>query len=190
MFGARVMAVDAAFTHVGVAVVELGVRRQDDRVLACVCVKTEKSAARRNIRVADDDAERCIVIYKALEETAAEYGVAALVAELPGGSQSARSAKTLGMATAILACFSQASGLPSVWTTPDKGKLAFTGTKTASKDDMINKACSLWGPTLPFKRDGKGRIIKDSAEHVADALAAFEAAAGDSIIKMLRGTIK
>lgn len=182
----NVLCVDAAFTHMGLAVVGLGVV---DSLVHAETIVTERNSAKKNIRVACDDAERCAVIWRGLLRVAGAYDIKALVAELPTGSQSARAAKCLGASTALIVAAVEALGLPSVWTSPEDGKRAFTGSKQASKPAMIAAALSKWPGLLRHVSNDKGKLIKDKAEHMADALAAFEVARLDPVLRVLRGQV-
>ena len=179
----NVLVVDAAFTHVGAAVIGLGADPEDDRLLEWACVKTEKSAAKKGVRVANDDAERCAEVFREMRDLVRRWKVAAMVAELPGGSQSARAARCLGAATAIMACVAEAFGLPAVWTDESSGKLAFVKSRAATKEQMIAAAKAVWRSRKVEQRL-EGPACK--LEHVADALAAFEVAKNDNVVKVLR----
>ena len=63
-------------------------------------------------------------------------------------------------------------GIPLIEVTPTEVKVAFTGNKTATKEEMIAEAIKLY-PQANFPNQ-RGRITA-KAEHVADAIAAIHA---------------
>lgn len=91
--------------------------------------------------------------------------------EVPVGSQSARAMASYGICVGILGAL-RASGANLIEVTPTEVKLAFTGNKNATKDDMIQKALELY-PNANFPRF-RGQLA-NKAEHVADALASIHA---------------
>lgn len=187
----KVLTIDAAFTHAGAAVIELAADQDNDKVIEVVCVETASATKKKNVRKATDDAERCKHLFTELRALADKHHVAAIIAELPSGSQSARAARCLGYAEAVVVCVVEATKLPSIWTTPDEGKLVYTASRSASKDEMIAKAAALWSRRgLVFECKKNGSIVKDKAEHIADALAAFESAKEDSLLRILRNQLQ
>lgn len=92
--------------------------------------------------------------------------------ECPVGSKSARAMASYGMCVGVLGAI-RAEGIPLVEVSPEEVKLAFTGNKTASKNDMITEAVRLY-PAANFPA-GRGDKLADKAEHVADAIAAIHA---------------
>lgn len=95
--------------------------------------------------------------------------------EVPHGSQSAAAMKSYGICVGILGSL-RAMGTQLIEVNSTEVKQVFTGCKTATKKQMIDKALE-WYPDANFPREkGKpnGRVI-DKAEHVADAIAAIHA---------------
>ena len=95
----------------------------------------------------------------------------AIFVEVPVGSQTARAMTSYGICVGVLGAI-QSLGIPLIEVTPTEVKVAFTGNKTATKEDMIAKAVELY-PTANFP-NVKGRVT-GKAEHVADATAAIHA---------------
>lgn len=91
--------------------------------------------------------------------------------EVPVGSQSARAMASYGVCVGVLGSV-RAEGIPLIEVTPLEVKETFTGNKTATKEQMIQKAIELY-PDANFPRQGKR--ITNKAEHVADAIAAIHA---------------
>lgn len=91
--------------------------------------------------------------------------------EVPVGSQSARAMASYGMCVGVLGAV-RSLGIPLIEVTPTENKLVFTGNKTATKRDMIDRAFELY-PDANFLR--KGAKLIDKNEHLADATAAIHA---------------
>lgn len=91
--------------------------------------------------------------------------------EVPVGSQSARAMASYGICVGVLGAV-RALGIPLIEVTPTENKKIFTGNKTATKRDMIDKAVELYpGANFPTH---KGKV-PDKAEHMADAIASIHA---------------
>lgn len=106
----------------------------------------------------------------------AVQGAKAVFVEVPIGSQSARSMASYGICVGILGAL-RASGIPFFEVTPTEVKLAGPGNKTATKKDMIQWA-SKQHPEVQWPvhtRKSKTLITEDTAEHMADAVAAIYA---------------
>lgn len=111
--------------------------------------------------------------------------------EVPVGSQSARAMASYGICIGILGSL-RANGIEIIEVTPSENKKTFTGSKTASKDDMIQKALE-WYPDANWPidtRKGKGGIIMGEAEHMADAIAAIHAGVQTSVFQNLMRLLK
>jgi hypothetical protein len=89
--------------------------------------------------------------------------------EVPVGSQSARAMASYGVCVGVLGAV-RALGIPLIEVTPTENKLIFTGDKSATKREMIDKAIELY-PDANFPVH-KGKV-PDKAEHMADAIAAI-----------------
>lgn len=92
--------------------------------------------------------------------------------EVPVGSQSANGMKSYGIVVGILGAFS-ASGAQLIEVNPTENKVVLTGSKTASKEAMIEAAVNLY-PDANWIRDSKGRLLNKN-EHLADAIGAIHA---------------
>lgn len=99
----------------------------------------------------------------------------AVFVEVPVGSQSSRAMASYGICVGILGALQEEKSFFEV--TPNEVKLVATNNKKATKEDMINWAMNLhpeanW-PTRTQK--GQVEVIKGTAEHMADAVAAITA---------------
>lgn len=95
----------------------------------------------------------------------------AIFVEVPVGSQSARAMASYGVCVGVLGAI-RSLGIPLIEVTPTEVKVAFTGKKTATKEEMIAEALKLY-PQANFPNQ-RGRVTA-KAEHVADAIAAIHA---------------
>lgn len=94
-------------------------------------------------------------------------GAQAVFVEVPVGSQSARAMASYGICVGVLGGL-RAIGQSFFEVTPTEVKLAATGNKNASKDDMIHWAKQLYP-------DANWPASAAKAEHLADACAAIHA---------------
>ncbi len=173
---AIVMGVDAGFTHMGMVAVENG------KVIDYQTVRTEKTAKKRGIRVADDDAERCMKLAEGLFKFIDKHKPAGAFVELPtGGAQGARANRTMGMATAVVVCVLHLAEVPAEWITPMAVKKAATGRKNASKEEVQKAVIN------SFEWEGDiANAYQWKKEHVCDAAGAVIAAQNGMLAKLIR----
>jgi Holliday junction resolvasome RuvABC endonuclease subunit len=103
-------------------------------------------------------------------------GAQAIFVEVPVGSQSARAMASYGICVGVLGAL-RATSIPFFEVTPTEVKLAGYGTKTATKQDMIqwamNKHPEANWPM--YRHKGLNTVSEAKAEHMADATAAIYA---------------
>jgi len=173
-------ALDPSFTHFGVATLDLDLQTLKFKIEKLMTIVTEKDkAGRKVVRQNSDDLRRCKLILR--EYVPFIQGCRIVFAEIPSGAQSARAAWSFGAATmAVATC-----PVSVIQVQPSETKMATVGTKTASKEEMIEWAGEAY-PDAPWERYSadtvrKGKIIRrkgdicDSEEHVADAVAVAHA---------------
>lgn len=95
----------------------------------------------------------------------------AIFVEVPVGSQSARAMASYGVCVGILGVI-RAEGIPLIEVTASEVKVHLSGSKTATKAEMIEAAVNYY-PDANFPMQGKRIVAK--AEHVADAIGAIHA---------------
>lgn len=182
----RVLGIDPSLRNMGLAIMELDLESMKLNVSALTLARTERSKGKK-VRVSSDDLRAAKEMCGALA-TAAD-GVAVGFAEVPSGAQSARGALSNGIAIGILA----SSPVPLIEVTPTEVKLATVGTKTASKEEMIEWAMEAYpdAPWLMRKHNGILKPIADN-EHLADACAVVHAGIRTDdfkrLVAMTRGT--
>ena len=149
-----------------------------------ILIETEKGQAGKNVRVNSEDLACAKDIagpcFKACQRAKAIF------VECPVGSQSAASMKGYGICVGILGS-AAALGTPLIEVTATEVKLALTGNKNATKQDMIEAAVNLY-PDANFPRHN-GRIT-NKAEHVSDALGAIHAGVNTSVFQNLMLLLK
>lgn len=155
------MAVDPSLRFTGVALgsVEDGVVTVDSVHL----IETEKTSA-KTVRKNSDDLRCARIIADTLAVYRAQYRPVVTFVEVPSGTQSARASWTLGVMLGLIATFP----FPVVELSPVEVKRGFAGSKTASKDQMIELATTQH-PELAWLRHGGRLTLKN--EHLADAIA-------------------
>lgn len=175
----KVLGVDGALKNFGFAKGEIDLATLAIAMTDLALTRTEKSTI-KTVRRNSDDLVRARSIAAALREHAAGRIVA--FAEIPSGAQSARAALSFGMVIGLMAnC-----PIPLIEVQPSETKLATVGTKTASKEEMIEWAVTTY-PHLPWlTRKFKGEIqFVDHNEHLADACAVIHAGVKTEQFKQL-----
>lgn len=128
----------------------------------------------KQVRQNSLDLESALQLYQGAVATARDAH--AVFVEVPVGSQSARSMASYGICVGVLGAL-RAENIPFFEVTPIEVKLASAGSKTATKEQMIQWATKKhpeanW-PT--YKEKGAVLISEAKAEHMADAVATIYA---------------
>ena len=128
----------------------------------------------KQVRQNSSDLESALQLYKGASEAA--IGAHAVFVEVPVGSQSARAMASYGICVGVLGAL-RANGIPFFEVTPTEVKLATVGTKTATKQEMINWAMAAHPEANwpMYKQKGETMVSEAKAEHMADAIAAIYA---------------
>ena len=145
--------------------------------------------AGKQVRQNSLDVESAKQLYAyALEAT---KGADAVFVEVPIGSQSARAMAGYAICCGVLGAL-RATGIPFFEVTPTEVKLAGHGSKTATKQEMIDWAVAKhpeakW-PT--YRQKGQEIINTSKAEHEADAVAAIYAGLASNAFQQLLPFLK
>jgi Holliday junction resolvasome RuvABC endonuclease subunit len=185
----RILALDVAFSNLGWAV--MSPKDDDWECLSAYVIETKRSDKKQAVRVADDDISRCCFIYRSLCELIERCGIRGVIAEMPtGGAKGARPHRCMGMSSAIVACVVETYKLPAEYTTPLAGKTAATGSKKASKKQMMEAIAKRYpGSTTAFKlKRGSKTEYENRYEHAADAVAAFMSAKDGNLVRLIKNT--
>lgn len=169
----KIAALDPSFNNTGIAIATLN-KDLELRVHKLTLIQpdktTNKARAKLKIRKSNDDIRRAKF---ACESIQAEIkGCDIVFAEIPVSGQSARAAFSFGIVYGILAGIEQ----PLIELTPQEVKVAATGIKTATKEEMMAWAYEKY-PHLNWrkiKRNGI-QVLKKDSEHEADAIGVLHA---------------
>lgn len=166
------LTLDVGFKNMGWALMENG----------CVIkygVFTTEKAKKKTTRTADDYAWRSAALTSQLEDCIKENGVKGVVGELPsGGAQNAKAMAQMNMATAIVSTACQILKIPCEWTTPGDVKMAVTGRKAASKEEIMDTVRNKLFPHIVWP-DCAAKF-----EHIADAIGAYLALKNGNLVRM------
>lgn len=128
----------------------------------------------KQVRQNSTDLESAYQLYQGAGDIA--IGAHAVFVEVPVGSQSARAMASYGICVGVLGAL-RANDVPFFEVTPIEVKLATVGTKTATKQEMIQWAMAAHPEAdwPMYKQHGKDMVSEAKAEHMADAIAAIYA---------------
>jgi Holliday junction resolvasome RuvABC endonuclease subunit len=177
----EVGSLDPSLSHFGVARLLLDLESLKFTPLHLETIVTEAAdkTTKKVVRKNSTQLGRCKIIAKRYPALVA--GCKLVFAEIPTGAQSSSAMWAFGAATmAVAFC-----PVPVIQVQPTETKMAVVGTKTASKEEIIEWATITY-PNAPFQRyekdiTRKGKIIRaaggirDDEEHVCDALAVAHA---------------
>lgn len=169
-----VLALDVGYRATGWLLLEGGCPVQ------CGVIRTVAQPGKRAIRRADDDAERCAQLARELRALLDGAGPLAVVAELPtAGALSARAIRAMALATGVVVAVLELVAVPVEWTTPEAGRLATTGRRSATKEAVRAGACRALSSLE--------HMLPRTAlwEHVTDAAAAYLAARTGALVRMV-----
>ena len=177
---------DPSLTNWGIAEGQLDLETGHLTDVQLEVVSTEKSKEKQ-LRTNSSDLQRCEV----LAAKALEVGrrCKAIFVEVPVGSQNASGMKAYGVVCGILGSL-RAEGIQIIEVTAFEVKKAFTGTKNATKQEMINVGVDLYPEANWPRQKTNGKNfqkgdLKNEAEHVADALAAIHAGVNTPLFQNL-----
>jgi len=163
----KILAIDPSFANTGWCIGHYDMEALLVEVVDGGLISTEKAAV-KTIRRSSDDLRRAKEISRALTKYAESVDM--VFAEIPTGSQSARASWALGIAMGCLA--NVAVRNPMIEITPTMTKLAATGRKDATKEEIITWARAKY-PSLPWIKGRNG--ISPRNEHMADAVGVLHA---------------
>ena len=172
----RINGFDPSLSNFGIAEAILDLDTLAFTVVGLRVIQTEPEqdkAKRKVVRKNSDDLSRARLLHKGATDAAKECQLAFI--EVPHGSQSAASMKGYGVCIGIIAAIDAV--VPIVQVTPTEVKVAATGIKTATKEEMIEAMMAEF-PDAPWPmRKSKGVMvpIASEAEHLADAIGAIKA---------------
>lgn len=169
----KILGLDPSLSNFGIVGVSLDIDTLQLAVEKMDLVQTDPEKdkkLKKVVRKNSEDLERGRVLHEGLHSNANGFQLA--IAEVPVGSQSSRAMASYGVCIGILA----SCPVPLIQVTPTEVKVAATGIKTATKEEMIEWATEKY-PDAPWLTMGKGdkKRYLGKNEHLADALAAIHA---------------
>lgn len=160
---------DGSKRNFGVARVLLNVETLKLTVSDLVLVKTQKDESKQ-VRKSSDNLKRAQEIAVGIRP--AIDGCISAFVEVPSGGQSYDAVLGFGIVIGLYASLP----IPTIEVSPSEAKLATVGTRTASKQEMIEWAVGKY-PDAPWRTTKRGGVNVPTLdnEHLADALAIVEA---------------
>jgi len=169
----RVAGLDGSKSNFGIAILELDTATLEMTVIDLILVKTEKDKSKQ-VRKSSDNYKRSLEIASAIPS--ALKGVISTFIEVPSGGQDYNSVLGFGIVIGIYASIEGMLNIPAIEVSPGEAKLAAVGTRTASKQEMIEWAVEKF-PAAPWRtaRGKPGAKPTLDNEHLADAIAIVHA---------------
>jgi Holliday junction resolvasome RuvABC endonuclease subunit len=166
-----VVGVDPSLRNFGLVRASLELDDMTFQVLGMRLVKSDDEAKqKKTVRKNSDDLRRARILQEGMAAACLEASFAFV--EVPVGSQSARAMASYGICVGVLS----SCPIPVIEVTPSEVKLAMTGHKTATKDEMIEAAVKNHPDALWLTRKLKGEsVLLAENEHLADAIGAIMA---------------
>lgn len=163
----RIAAFDGALANFGMAKLQYDTSLPDDQALSVLDLKlihTEKSTV-KSVRVSSENLRRSREIALGAKSWLADCAM--VFVEVPTGGQSAKAVMAFGMVTGIYASLP----LEPIEVSPSETKIAAVGTRTASKEEMIEWATGKF-PDAPWLTTKRGGVLVPTKanEHLADAV--------------------
>jgi Holliday junction resolvasome RuvABC endonuclease subunit len=169
----NVLGMDPSLSNWAFAAARLNTATHELTLRNIELARTSKSSIRKQL-VCTDDLNRAKILSDAVFQYAPHAH--AIFVEVPTGSQSSRGALGSGVCIGILAAM-RTNKIPFFQVTPTELKLASVGTRTASKEAVIEWAMDQY-PDLEWpmtNHRGKISYNKEQANHMADAIACIHA---------------
>ena len=167
----KIVGVDPSLRNFGIVVAELDINTMEFKIQEMRLIESEDNAKKaKTVRKNSDDLRRAKLLHDGFVELC--QGATIAFVEVPVGSQSARAMASYGICIGVLS----ACPIPMIQLTPTEVKLAMTGEKTATKDEMIEAAVKAHPYAKWMTRKVKGEIaLLNDNEHLADATGAITA---------------
>lgn len=165
-----VAGIDPSLRSFGMARLDLDLNTLKLTVLDLKLIETDKQSS-KTVRQNSDDLRRAIQLNEGFHEFIADCKF--VFAEIPTGAQSARAMYAFGLVVGVISSLKIVKK-PLIQVQPFETKLATVGTKTASKEEMIEWADEAY-PDAPWMRVKKTNKMLGKNEHLADAVAVAHA---------------
>lgn len=161
----RIAALDGSLRNFGIAKLDYDTDTDELSVADLILTKTEKSSV-KSVRASSDNLARAQVIAESIRDNLKDC--AFVFAEVPSGGQDFKAVMAFGIVVGLYASIQ----IPLIEVSPSETKMAAVGTRTASKQEMINWAIEKFPKAKwrSVKRNGEMVPTLDN-EHLADAVA-------------------
>lgn len=192
------LCLDIGFSNMGYSIFQKG------ELWAQGLLITRKSTTKIT-RVSDDYANRIASLAHQLRTLCNPVHLIGICAELPSGSQNARAAAQMAMATAVVVTTALFLDLPIEYYTAQEVKIAATGNKKASKEEIMDAIAEKFGFNVEVKTSNitkgkrKGKITERKIfsignkcysggdfEHIADSIGVFLAASHNNLVRGIK----
>lgn len=162
---------DGSLRNFGIALMSLDTDTLDLQVQDLTLITTEKGTA-KTVRKSSDNLSRASILSAGIEAALKSSRAASAFLEVPSGGQSYDAVLGFGIVIGLYAGLR----VPVMEVSPAETKLAAVGTKTASKEEMIEWATTKY-PTAPWLMTKRGGVMVPTKanEHLADAVAIVHA---------------
>lgn len=181
----RILALDVAFTHTGVVILEY--KKQNWTPVYTECIVTKPEAKRRHTYETDDKVRRVRIISESLNRIINQWQPQLIAAELPiSGGKSAKAHTSMGMAIAVVTCAASLLNKPLRNYNWDDIKIKLTGKRSASKREIQEAVVRRW-PDLgnKYRSERSCTGYTGNFEHIADAVGAGMCAVDSETIQTL-----
>lgn len=167
----KIIGLDPSLRNFGIVEADLDIDTFKFKVTNMRLIESEDNAKKqKTVRKNSDDLRRAKLLHDGFVDAC--KGASFAFVEVPVGSQSARAMASYGICIGVLA----ACPIAMIQVTPTEVKLAGTGIKTATKDEMIEEAVKQYPDAKWLTRKSKGELVlMNDNEHLADALFAIKA---------------
>lgn len=187
------LSLDVGFAKTGWSVFRNG------QPMACG-VSYQPKSAKKSARTADESVIRAGILCTNLRDIIRRYDCKAVIGELPsGGAQSSCAMRDMASATCAVAGLVACLDLPCEWCTPTDVKVAATGLKSGTKEEIMLAVAERygWRVTLKEFKNKNGSTVKRYTfgvfgrkypggifEDIADSIAAYWALKASNMVKM------
>jgi Holliday junction resolvasome RuvABC endonuclease subunit len=187
------LSLDVGFRKTGWTVFDQGMPKE------CGIAQQPKST-KRGVRTADDNVFRAGQLVSTLKDVIEGWSCKAVIGELPsGGAQSATAMRDMAAATCAVAGLVTCMDLPCEWCTPTEVKVAATGLKSGTKEEIMLAVADRydWSYDVKTSANKKGTTVKRYTfdvlgkrypggvfEDIADSIAAYWALGNCNMVKM------
>ncbi len=154
-----------------------------EEVLGLGVINTEPSSKKRKIRTGDDNVRRTQEINTALKVLFNKHALAAVCAEELLYFRGVKASTKVGLAWGCLITRAQDDSVPLLPINAVDLKVALTGNKKATKEDVETAMLARYGTGISSYLD---ETPLGEREHAFDALGAIVASLEDNIIRMAR----